>query len=64
MHQMSQTFPGVPEGTGGSRSSLDVTGQFWRCLDGSGESGSSSETGISWLASPVGAVAHGSWGLM
>ena len=65
MYQMSQMFPKVPgghvlpqidpEGTGGFQSGLNITGWFWRCLDRSGGSGSSSKTGIGWLASPVGA---------
>ena len=65
MYQMSQTFPQVPGGPAlfqvdpdcsrGSWKGLDITGQFWRCLDGSGGSNSSSEAGMCWLASPVGA---------
>ena len=62
---MYQMFPQVPGGSAlfqvdpdcsrGFHKGLDITGQFWRCLDGSGGSNSSSEAGICWLASPLGA---------
>ena len=62
---MSQMFPQVPGGSTlfqvdpdcsrGSQKGLDIIGWFWRCLDGSGGSNSSSEAGMCWLASSVGA---------
>ena len=50
-----RVFCSIPNGSGGSQNGLDIAGHFWDCLDGSGGSGLSSEAGMCWLATPVGA---------